>query len=388
LDEARRLHGDRADRLAQFMSICDPLADECAAAFAELPPGRGTALLERALFQGIDAVLDAPRALVALFEQLDHVPAWVDWPLLDRGGELLLRSGPFGAMVLGFRSLVLAYAAPAGNKPLVLSGRLTEQAGRRLAETGRFVHVTCLPGSMRRFAEGFRVTIKVRLIHAQVRRLVRRSGKWNSAAWGEPVNQHDMLGTILVFSAALIEGLRMLGFRIDRAEADAYIQLWRYSGWLLGVDPELLPASEQEAMSIGAVMRAMQGPPDDDARALVGALFSKGLGEPKSRAEAAFIRGYRRFAIGLSRMLVGDEIADAVGLPKDGTRFLPALVRPALGAADLVRERSGLAHRLAVLGGDARWRFVIGRGLDGAQADFGMPERLGNRRSQPPRARN
>ena len=376
LERARRLHGDRVDRVAAFLLECDPLADACVDSFADLPLGQGFALLERALREGIDAVPEAPESLHGLFAALDRVPAWVDWNVIDRGGELLLRSGPFGAMVLGFRSLVLAYSAPAGNKPLVMSGRLTEQAGRRLAETGRFVHKVCLPRALRRDGEGFAIAVKVRVMHAQVRRLLRRSGKWRSEAWGEPINQHDMVGTILVFSLALIEGLRSLGFRASEEEAESYVQLWRYAGHVMGVHPDLLFASEREGRRLSDVIAAFQGPADDDARALVAALFSSGLGEARNRAEALFIRGYRRFVMGLARGLVGDQVADAVDLPDDVFRYAIHAVRPAIGITERIRERSALAGRLAVVVGDARWTRVTKMGLGRDVPDYRPPEKL------------
>lgn len=379
LTEARSRFGDQADRVAAFLDECDPLADACVEAFASLGAGRGFELVSRAIADGIDAVPEAPDALRELFASLDRVPAWVDWNVVDRGGELLLRSGPLGAMVLGFRSLVIAYAAPGGNKPLVLSGRLTDNAGRRLAETGRYVHEVARPGSLRRNGEGFAITVKVRLMHAQVRRLVRRSGKWNREAWGEPVNQHDMLGTALVFSVAMVDGLRQLGFRISDEEVHEYMHLWRYASHLMGVHHELLFASERDGRRLGDIIAALQGPADDDARALVAALFSSGLGEPRNRAEALFLRGYRRFAQGLSRGMVGDEIADAVALPDDLTRYALPAIRPIVRMAERVRERSELARRVAIFAGNERWKRVVRDGLGDAPAEFRPPERLATR---------
>src|SRR5262249_51979302 len=178
------------------------------------------AMLEAALDRGIGAVPDAPEALRALFAELDRVPAWVDWPTLDAGGELLMRAGPFGGMVLGAGSLVLGYASPGGNKPLVFSGRLTEQAPRRLDETSRFVQAVCRPGGMQRSGDGFKITVKVRLMHAEVRRMILRSGRWDDARWGAPLNQHDMAATTLLFSLVVLEGLRSLGLVIGREEAE------------------------------------------------------------------------------------------------------------------------------------------------------------------------
>ena len=126
LDAARARFGDRVDRLAPHFHRVDPAADAVVQAFAAMPPGAGFAMLGDALARGIDAVADAPPALRALFAEVDRVPPWVDWEALDRGGELLMRAGPFGGMVLGVGSIVLGYAVPVGNKLLVLFGRLKE----------------------------------------------------------------------------------------------------------------------------------------------------------------------------------------------------------------------------------------------------------------------
>ncbi|MBV9945442.1 MAG: DUF2236 domain-containing protein, partial [Myxococcales bacterium] len=80
-------------------------------------------------------------------------------------GRVLLRAGPLGGLVLAFKSLVLAYASPAGNKPLAWSGRLTEDAPRRLRETARFVRETIQPGNLRPGTAGWRDTLKVRILH-------------------------------------------------------------------------------------------------------------------------------------------------------------------------------------------------------------------------------
>src|ERR1019366_7251220 len=100
------------------------------------------------------------------------------------------------------------------------------------------------------------------LIHAQVRRMIVKSGRWDFEAWGEPINQHDLVGTALLFSLVVLEGLRQLGAHIAPEEAQAYMHLWRYSSHLMGVDPELMPTSEAEARSVGDLLAATVGEPD------------------------------------------------------------------------------------------------------------------------------
>ena len=73
---------------------------------------------------------------------------------------------------------------------------------------------------MRRNGEGFAITVKVRLMHAQVRKLLLQSGKWREDLWSLPINQHDMLATVLLFSSILIDGYRTIGFRVTTSEAE------------------------------------------------------------------------------------------------------------------------------------------------------------------------
>src|SRR5205823_697063 len=137
--------------------------------------------LEEMLAGGAAAAPSAPPALRDFFAETARVPAWVDWTTIDHAGAVLHRAGVLGGLVLGAMSLPLGYASPGGNKPLVFSGRLTEQAPRRLNETSRFVQAVCLPRGMRPGADGLKITLKVRIMHAHVRRMLLRSGKWDEA---------------------------------------------------------------------------------------------------------------------------------------------------------------------------------------------------------------
>ncbi|MFT3764152.1 MAG: oxygenase MpaB family protein [Minicystis sp.] len=376
LDAARARFGDRVDRLAPYFSRLDPAADAVVESFAALPPGRGFALLDRALSRGIDGVPEAPPALRALFAEIDHVPPWVDWDALDRGGELLMRAGPFGGMVLGAMSIVLGYASPAGNKPLVLSGRLKEQAARRLNETSRFVQAVCRPGGMRRGADGFHITVKVRLMHAEVRRMILRSGRWDEARWGAPINQHDMSATTLLFSLVVLEGLRKLGLQIERDEAEAYVQLWRYVGRVIGCDPELTPASELQSWQLAELIRETQGAPDDDARSLTAALFNSPLTVARTPAQMRNAKLQRQIGRALARGLLGDDMADALGVPRTPLVHMVKVIRRVNAAAERVRVRVPAAHRAAVQSGLRYWDRVVEIGLAGATAEFRPPERL------------
>lgn len=379
---ARAAHGERVDLLGASLLRGDPLADAVVReAFKGLPPGRGWGQVKRALDGGIASVEDAHPAIVALFEQVERVPDWVDWTVLDRAGALLLRTGYFGGLVLGIQSLPYGYASPGGNKPLAFSGALTERAPRRLIETARFVHAVCLSGALRRGGEAFKITVKVRLMHAQVRRLLWDSGRWDREAWGEPINQHDMAATTLLFSLVVVDGMRKLGFRAEPREIEDYILLWRYVGWLLGTEFELLPGSEVEGLRLAELILATQGEPDEDSRALTQALMSSGKQAARNERERRQVEVMKYFSRAVAHRLLGRKLAGELGVPRSPIEPLFPLLRGTIGAFERVRGRSPRLHHFAIERGSYYWEQLIEHGLAGKPAEFHPPTRLAAERA-------
>ncbi len=373
---ARGRFGDRVDRLAPYLSKSDPLADAVAASIDTLPAGQGWRMFNEAASRGIAAVHGAPPSFRAFFAQVEHVPAWVDWKTIDHGGDALMRAGPLGGIVLGVKSLVHGYASPAGNKPLIFSGRLKEQASKRLNETARFVQAVCRARGLRPHGDGYQITLRVRVIHAHVRLMILRTGRWKEEQWGVPANQHDMAGTSLLFSLSVLEGLRTLGVRFTRDDAERYMQLWRYVGHLIGVDPELQPTGEYDAARLAELIDATQGEPDDDSRALTSALLESPTTEATTRAEKRNAERRVRFAEAMCRELVGEELADKLAVPRTSWRIAVPLVRRLVSGAEMVRESLPFTDRQALVAGNRYWDRVVEVGLAGATAEFGLPDRL------------
>ena len=376
---ARAKYGDLVDRFLPSLLRSDPLADAVAHDFATLGRAESRALLDRALAEGIRAVPQAPPSLRALFEQLDHVPVWVDWPAIERASDVLFRTGFFGGTVLGAKSLVTGYCSPGGNKPLVFTGQLQrrERAGYRLAETCRFVVDVCERGGMRRFGSGFASTVRVRIMHATVRRLIHESGRFDTAAWGQPINQHDMVATTLLFSQAFLEGVRAFGFTITPDEADDFLHLWRYNGWVIGVEPELLPTNEAQANRLADLIDLTQGKPDDDARALVRAFVESPL-QTAGREAQAQLMAKRQVTLGygFTRSLLGDTMADDLALPRNAARFIVPSVHKVLSRMEHVGRRvPGYDARL-IRSGRQYWDRTIELGLAGRMAQFMPPVEL------------
>jgi hypothetical protein len=371
---ARERFGDRVDRLARHLLRSDAAADEAVQAIDASGRAEAWTLFERGL-RG-EAIPDAPAPLRELIEACTYVPAWVDWPACDRGGEVVMRAGPLGGAVLGSRSLVLGYASPGGNKPLVFSGRLKGQAGRRLDETARFVQAVCRPGGMRPFGEGWQITLKVRLIHAQVRKMILASGRWNEGAWGLPLNQHDLAGTTLLFSVSMIDGLRKLGMRISPEEGGDYIHLWRWVGRTIGVDEDVLPACEAEAMRLAAIIEATMGEPDDDSRDLTRALFESPYERCRTPAHFQKARRHVMFGQTVCRALIGDELADKLAVPRTPIRYALPLMRRFVSGMERVTRAVPAADRRAIEAGSRYWDRVVELGLSNTTYDFALPSTL------------
>lgn len=379
LADARSRWGDRVDRLGRHLSRTDPLADRVVDAIEGLPAGEGWRLFEEGIRGGAKAIPNAPAPMRELLESAAHVPAWVDWDTCDKGGALLMRAGPLGGAVLGARSLVLGYASPGGNKPLVFSGRLKQQAKRRLDETARFVQAVSRPGGMRPFADGWQITLKVRLIHAQVRRMIMKSGRWDSNAWGHPVNQHDMAGTVLLFSVAIIDGLRKLGMNIEHEEAERYVHLWRWVGRLIGVDEDVLPGSEAEAMRLADLISLTMGEPDQDSRDLTRCLFEAAYDGCTTKGQIK--QAERNVMVGrlVCRELIGDELADKLGVPKVTLRHAMPMMKRFVAMTERFTRAVPLGERGAVAVGTFYWDRVVEIGLQSATYDFALPKSLGIR---------
>ena len=372
MSEARRQYGRLLDRLAPTLFRADPVADAAVESLANLGPGAA----HRALDAALDGSGPAPEAVEALVGAAGAFPVWADEARLARAGELLFRSGVPGGIVLGAKSLLSGYCAPGGNKPLVWSGRLETGVSRRLAETARFVTAVAEPGGLGRHAPGFRIALRVRLIHAQVRFLIGQKGGWQTQQWGLPINQHDMMGTILLFAHAWLDGIEALGIHITPQEAEDYVHLWRVVGHILGVEHDLLPATRAEGDRLGDFILLTQGPPDDDSRRLVKAF----LRHPEDMADSekarrAIARRMQAYA-GMVRGLLGDTLADQLELPRDGWRFAVPALREVVRRAERFRRAVPGGNRLAVQAGRQHWDNVVRLGLMGIPAEFELPRNL------------
>lgn len=347
-------------RFREFAQHGDPPADALVAALAELPREARHAMLDRALRHGVDAVEDAPEALVAFCRRLESTPYWVDPDLLRAGARAIGRIGALAQFPLADVSLMGGYLARRAVKPLVATGELSAQAPRRLAETTAWFDAVTTPGALAVGADGYRAAAHVRIVHAYVRAAMHRRADWDYEQWDAPVNQTQTVGTLLLFSVVFTTGARVLGVRYSAAERRAIHHLWRYVGWLLGIDDELLPADEADAWRLLHLQAAEEFDADDDSRTLGQALadaYPGGAPVPVNWPGASLAaRAWAQTHLGLARLVLGRDNCRELGLPParlgqaavltfGATNFAAETLRRRLPGATALQTRVGLATR-------------------------------------------
>ncbi|WCL47776.1 oxygenase MpaB family protein [Leptospira sp. GIMC2001] len=366
------------DRIRIEFWKSDPLADEVTNDFANMAPGKGSAMLNQALENGIHSISMPPESLVNFFAQLDTIPIWLDREEINYGAATFMRAGGLGAAALLCHSLPTGYLDPEGSRPLLFSGRLVQRAPRRLMETARYVYECIKPGGMERFGNGFKICVRVRLMHAQVRRLLLKSNRWDSQAWGIPINQWHLLGTNVLFSMTVVDALRNWGMLINRKEEESIYAFWRYNGYLIGIDTDILCATRAEYRRMIDVIEKIRLPATSDSLLLTEALLQAGAIMVKNIVGLPFLNVTKSILAGLSRNLLGRKRADELGLSRNFWRFLPWLMRPFVFCFEIIRILMPGGKRLAILVGERLWERALEIGLHGRDATFAIPQTLQN----------
>ncbi len=181
-------------------------------------------------------------------------PDWFDARRLQRGQQLFKQYALEIMTLLGAMALPYCYAASPGNKALYLSDKMRNTPGKRLLDTASFVIHVLTPGSLEDSNTGHIHINKVRLIHALSRYYLKKQMQWDKA-WGQPINQEDMAGTILAFSYVILRGMQQSGFILSQKEKEDFLFAWRYIGYLLNINEDLLPSSLEEARQLAYTIK-------------------------------------------------------------------------------------------------------------------------------------
>jgi hypothetical protein len=356
--------------LESLRSLGDPEADAVVAAhFAEERAG-APELFRRLAFSQKPS--DAPADPVGRYlAEIPPVPPWLEQEVVSRAQSWFARVGTHVFCALYAASLPTAYACHQGVRVLATTARLETDAKRRLNETAQFLLDVMRPGGLEPDGAGFQAVRRVRLMHAAVRWLIEHDPRadWDGAELGRPVNQEDLLMTILTFTEVVFEGFDRTGVDYTPTDADDYLHLWSYVGYLLGVEPRFLPLDRASAETLMEHVCSVHFGSSQAGRELTGALLDQ--------AQDLLPRPLRGLPGTAVRWYVGDTTADLIGVPAaDWTRVvfgpLAALTRRVSAVGAHRRFLAGFSERF----GRAMLTAAVNAERGGDRAAFSIPEEL------------
>jgi hypothetical protein len=190
-------------------------------------------------------------------------------------------------------------------------------AKRRMFETTQHIlQVTQSLASIQPGGAGHASSIRVRLLHAAVRRRIlklekERPGYYSVEEYGIPINDLDSIATIGTFSATLIWlGLPRQGIYLTSQETTDFIALWRLVALYVGTPTAWFETPEKAKVIMESILIS-EISPTETSKVLANNIITSLQDTPPTYAS-------RDFLCASARWLNGHELADRLGLDRPG----------------------------------------------------------------------
>ncbi|PBP20330.1 tat pathway signal sequence [Diplocarpon rosae] len=305
--------------LNRLDEISPPVNNELPRNQSRLPPKATSEPLPRRDLYALlkDHASEDPK-LGQLWHEVNTVPDWVDWDQIARGQDVFYRYGGVALTALAYQSLLGGMGAARVSEVLARTGGFSPKVAKsRLYETTQHIlQVTSSLHSIQPGGAGHISSIRVRLLHAAVRRRILALAKekpsyYSVEDYGIPINDLDSIGTISTFSATLIWiGFPRQGIWLREQEVLDYMALWRLVAYYIGTPDEYFATPERaRAMMESLLISEIQ--PSETSRILASNVILALQNQPPAYASRDFLNASARW-------LNGDELADALGLGRPG----------------------------------------------------------------------
>ena len=96
--------------------------------------------------------------------------------MFHRNSSVILAAFVSGVLIEGFTTNIA--------KSFFITGRVRDQGVRRLGQNNRHMMEIFLPGGMYRDGDGWKLSVRIRIIHARLRRLLNDSEDWEHRSLG------------------------------------------------------------------------------------------------------------------------------------------------------------------------------------------------------------
>ena len=290
--KARKVDPEMADNYLAHTHIGDPVAEAMAEDLAELGPSKSWPILQAAMDNPTEETLrDAPASVRAFFKDAETPPEWLDHEafapavrMFHRNSGVVLAAFVAGVLIEGFTTNIA--------KSFFITGRVRDQGVRRLGQNNRHMTEIFFPGGLDRHGDGWKLSVRIRLVHARLRRLLNNAEEWDAEAWGEPISGAHLGFAVAAFSARLLKHMKTLGAAYNDEERESFMAVWRYSGHLMGIPDTILFRDEAEALQLYDI--GLMCEPDAPIESLVmahslvnSAPLIAGMTTPEDRQELA-----------------------------------------------------------------------------------------------------
>ena len=319
--KARAVDQEAADNYLRHTIIGDPVLDPVMEDVSSLPPSELHGFIAAGLEQDDQALREAPESLREFFRTLED-PPWLDHDAFRPGVrafyaqvDLMLVAFVTGVLVEGFSTLIA--------KSFRITGRVAATT-KRLKQNNRQLLEIFYPGGLLRENDGWKTSVRVRLVHARIRHLLAHCEEWDHEAWGTPLSAANLGLAIAIFSKRLLDYSKLLGGRFTAEEHASILSVWRYTGYLMGIPETVLYTDGASADRIYRIGFTCEPGPDADSMAMANALINSipgvaGIDDPAEN-EKVLALAYR-----LSRAILGNALADQYQYPQSsrmGTLFM------------------------------------------------------------------
>lgn len=220
-----------------------------------------------------------------------------------------------------FNSLLGGMAAWRVVETLARTGGFGVQVTRRrLLETSQHF-LDCIEDldAVKPGGKGYKSSVRVRLLHASVRRRIMRLAKekpdyYDTEAWGVPINDLHQLGTIDAYSTALIYmSLPRQGIYLTEEQTMDYLALWRWIGYIMGTPVDWMESPQRAKAMMESVMTS-ELDPSKNSKIIANNILTAQTNVPP-------LNSSREYLAALTYKLNGDCLASSLDIKKPGAYY-------------------------------------------------------------------
>ncbi len=362
--------------------VGDPEGDALMAELSEYDHAEVREFLRAGMDRDQSALSRGPDEVRAFFESIVP-PPWYDPSefaagirMFHRNSKVILAAFVGGVLIEGFTTNI--------SKSFFITGRVRDQGVRRLQQNNRHLVESFIPGGLDRDSDGWKLSVRLRLIHAQVRRLLGESDEWDEDAWGLPISAAHLGYALTAFSARLLKHMKRLGANYTDEESASFMAVWRYVGYLMGIPETILFRDEEEALQLFKIGGMCEPEPSVESISMANSLVNSApllaeMTDPEIRQKFA------SYIYGVSRAVIGSELADQLKYPHTSTMGVLAWFRIQQRYERMMRNP--VLRRLPLISRFDRTKFdqfsnlLVVSAFDEAGISYAVPDHVYNEQS-------